>query len=86
MHVRLVFRRSRARFLRSGKIFSVEIGLEIIFIAIISPPLIQIGQLSVSGERGCTGQLLRSKSVQGKCGLRLTDCLDITLVVQWDVK
>ena len=25
-------------------------------------------------------------SLQEKCGLRLTDCLDITLVVHWDVK
>ena len=30
--------------------------------------------------------LFRSTSVQEKCGLRLTDCLDITIVVHWDVK
>ena len=32
----------------------VEIGHEIISTAILSPPLIQEGQLSVTGERMCT--------------------------------
>ena len=32
----------------------VEIGHEIISTAIISLPLIQVGQLSVTGERMCT--------------------------------
>ena len=37
--------------LRSGKIFFVEIGHEIISTAILSLPLIQVGQLSVTYKR-----------------------------------
>ena len=39
--------------LRSGKTFSVDIGHEIISTAIVSLPLIQEGQFSVTGERMC---------------------------------
>ena len=34
----------------------------------------------------CFDGCVNSKSVQEKCGLRLTDCLDITIVVHCDVK
>ena len=34
--------------------FSVEFGHEIISMAVLSLPLIQTGQLSVTGERICT--------------------------------
>ena len=50
MHVRLVFRRSRVR--SSAKQF-LGIGDEIIFTAILSLPMIQVGQLSVTGEMMC---------------------------------
>ena len=60
----------------------MEIGHEIISTAILSIPLIQVGQLSVTGERMCTKYwlTLRSKPAQ-----RLTDRLDMTIVVDWDV-
>ena len=38
---------------RPGQITFVEIGDEIISTAILSLPLIQVGQLSVTGERIC---------------------------------
>ena len=41
----------------------VEIGHEIFSVVIRSLPLIQEGQLSVSGERMCTGLSLPSKRV-----------------------
>ena len=56
----------------------MEIGHKIISTSIISLPLIQVGQLLA---KGCA-----HNTVQEKCGLRLTDCLDMTLVVHWDVK
>ena len=48
-----VFRRSRVD-LRPAKHFFVETGHEIISTAILTLPLIQVGQLSVTGERMCT--------------------------------
>ena len=64
----------------------VEMGYEITYTAILSLALIQVGQLLAKGCAHNTGQLFRSKSVQKKCCSRLTDCLNITLVVHWDVK
>ena len=64
--------------LRSGKHSFVEIGHEIISKAILSLPLIQVEQLSVTCERlvNCIGLSLPRKSV-----VRLTDHLDLTIVV-----
>ena len=61
----------------------LEIGHEIISTAILSLPLIQEGQLSVIGKRMCThlGLSLPRKSV-----VSLTGHLDMTIVVDWDVK
>ena len=61
----------------------MEIGHEINSTAILSLPLIQVGQLSViTGKRMCTKYwwMLRSK----RCGL--SDCLSMTIVVDWNVK
>ena len=53
MHVRLFFMRSRVG--SSGPAtFFVEMGHEIFSTAILSLALIQVGQLSVTGERMCT--------------------------------
>ena len=52
MRVRSAIRRSWARGRQHS---SVEIVLEIFSTVILSLPLIQQGQLSVSGERLCTG-------------------------------
>ena len=54
---------------------AVEIGHEIISTAILSLLLIQVGQLSVTGERMCT-----SLSQPRKGMAWLTDCLDMTIV------
>ena len=56
MHVRLVFRRSRVRSSSPATFFrrESEIGHEIISMAILFLPLIQVGQLSVTGEKMCT--------------------------------
>ena len=54
MRVRLVFKRSRVRSSGPVKHAFVEIGHEIISTAILSLPLIQVGPLSVTGERMCT--------------------------------
>ena len=66
----------------------MEIGHEIISTAILSLPLIQVGQLSVTGERMCIkywltalGLSLPRKSVVG-----LIDHHGMTIVVDWDVK
>ena len=64
----------------------IEIGHEIK--AILSLLLIQVGPLSVTGERihvhlvlvNCLGSLPRNSVVS------LTDRLDMTVVVDWDVK
>ena len=58
----------------------MEIGYEIISTAILSLPLIQVEQLSVTGERNRLGSLSRNSVV------RLTDRLDMTIVVDLDVK
>ena len=50
----VVFRRSRVPSFSPAKHSYEEIGHEIISTAILSLPLIQAGQLSVSGERMCT--------------------------------
>ena len=51
--VRLETRRSRVQPLPRLATFFVKIDLEIFSTAILSHPLIQEGQLSVSGERMC---------------------------------
>ena len=53
MYVRLVIRRSRVRSTQGPASFFLEINHEIFSTAICSLPLIQEGQLSVSGERLC---------------------------------
>ena len=60
----------------------MEIGNEIISTAILSLPLIQEVQLSVTGymPKGCALSLPR------KLVVRLTDRLDMTRAVDWDVK
>ena len=66
----------------------MEIGHEIIFTVILSQLLIQVGQLSVTGERMYT-YLLVSRlglSLPWKSVVRLTDHLNMTIVVDWDVK
>ena len=52
--VRLEIRRSRVQPPPRSAIFFVEIDHEIFSTVILSLPLIQEGQLSVSGERMCT--------------------------------
>ena len=50
--------------------------------------MIQVGQLSFTGERMCTKFWLSSGlhlSLPGKCVVKLTDHLDMTIVVDWDV-
>ena len=65
----------------------MQIGHEILSTAILSLPLIQVGQLSVTVERIClsTGEPLRSKPAQ-KSVVMLNDHLDMTIIVDWDVK
>ena len=61
----------------------METGHEIVATTILSLPLIQVGQLAVSGKRMCTyhlGSLPRNSVV------RLTDRLDRIIVADWDVK
>ena len=59
----------------------------IISTAIISLALIQVGQLSITGEKMCTFVLVyRLGSLPRNSVDRLTDCLDMTIVVDWDVK
>ena len=54
---------------------------------ILSLPLIPIGQLSVTGERMCTKYWLTSYgSLPRNSVVRLTDRLDMTIIVDWDVK
>ena len=57
MHVRLVIRRLQVAEVRSPLVQQhslVEIDHEIFSMVILSLPLIQEGQLSVSGEKMCT--------------------------------
>ena len=66
----------------------MEIGHKIISTAILCLRLIQVGRLSITDERRCTyygliaflGLSLPRKSVDS-----LTDSLDMTIVVDWDV-
>ena len=67
----------------------VEIGHEITSTTIRILLLIQAGQLSVTGERMCTLHLVlvyRYGSLSRNCVVRLTDRLDMTIIVDWDVK
>ena len=86
MHARLVFRRSRVR--SSGPAaFVCRDGSRNHFYGHYLPTT-DSSRAVVSYWRKDVHiiLLLRSKSVQEKCGLKLTDCLDMTLVVHWDVK
>ena len=47
--------------------------------------MIQVGQLSVTGEMMCTKDRL-GLSPPRKRVAKLTDCFDMTIVVDWDVK
>ena len=47
---------------------------------------IELGAACMPSELASDRATAPGKSVQEKCGLRLTDCLDMTLVVHWDVK
>ena len=49
-------------------------------------PLIQEGQLSVTGKSMCTKYWLGGLSLPRKSVVRLTDCSDMTLDVYHDVK
>ena len=60
----------------------LEVGHEIISTAIASLPLIQVGQLSVT-DLALVNHL---ESLPRNSVIRLTDRLDITIVVDWDVK
>ena len=54
--------------------------------ASLSLPLIQVGQLSVTDKRMCTNYVNHlGLSCPGKV-YRLTDSIDVTIVVDWDVK
>ena len=54
MCIRLVIRRLRVRILQGWQHSFVKIDHEMFSTVILSLPLIQEGQLSVSGERLCT--------------------------------
>ena len=56
----------------------MEIGHEIISTAILFLLLIQVGQLSVTGERMCTNYWLTCPGT-----VWLTDRLDMTIVFDW---
>ena len=60
-------------------------GHEIISTAILSLPLIQVGQLSVTGERMCTKYWL-GISLPRISAVRLTDRPDMAIVVDCDVE
>ena len=66
----------------------VEMCHEIISTAILSLALIQAGQLSVTGEKDLHIILVNclGLSLSRKVWFKVTDCLDITLGVNWDVK
>ena len=64
----------------------VKIGQKMISTVILSLPLIQVGQLSVTGERMCTVLINRLGSLLRNYVVRLIDRLDMTIVVDWDVK
>ena len=48
--------------------------------------LIQEGLLLVSSESLCTKYWLTTHACQGQCVVRLTDCFDMAIAVNWDVK
>ena len=69
----------------------MEIGHEIISTIILSLPLIQVdSQLVVKGcarsSKYCLTAFKKGPSLPRKSVDRLTDCLDMTTVVHWDVK
>ena len=70
--IRLETRRSRVHPRRGCQHSFVEIDHEIFSTVILSLPLIQEGQLSVSGERMCTilVKYLRGLSLSSKCVVR----------------
>ena len=76
MRIRLVCRRSRVRSSSPAKHYFVEINH-----SLPTLPLIQIRQLSVAGERICRFDI----SMPRKNVVRLTDRLDMTIVVDLDV-
>ena len=63
----------------------MEIGHEIVSTAILSLLLIQVGQLLA---KGCASTLVNhlGLSLPKRNVVRLTDHLDMTAVVDWDVK
>ena len=52
--MRTVFFFSAQKLMKNVTVSTIEIGHEIISMTILSLPLIEVGQLSVSGERMCT--------------------------------
>ena len=65
----------------------MKIDHEIISMAILlSLPVIQVGQLSVIGKRMCTVVNCFGISLPRKSVDRLTDRLDMTIVVYWGIK
>ena len=69
MRVRLVIRRLRVRPLPAQQHSFVETDHEIFSMVILTLPLIQEGELSISGERMCTILVNHLKEAgQYKCG------------------
>ena len=66
----------------------LEIGHEMISMAILPLLLIQAGQLSVTSERMCKKVLVKrlGLSLPRKSVVRLIDRLDMTIAIDWDVK
>ena len=65
----------------------METGSEIISTTILPLPLIQVGQLSVTGKRMWPKYWLTCLSLPRKSMVTLTDRLDMTIVaVDWDIK
>ena len=65
----------------------MEIGHEIISTAILSLLLIQVGKLSVTGQKNVRFVVVNSLglSLPRNSVVKLTDRLDMTIVVDWDV-
>ena len=65
----------------------MEIDCEVFFTVILLLPLIQERLFSVADESMCTGLplSLRVLSLFREKVVRLTDCLDMTIAVGWDV-
>ena len=83
MRIRLVFRQSRVRSSSRAKHYFVAIGHEIVSTAILSLLLIQEEQLLA---KGCALVNHLGLSLPRRSVVRLTDHLDMTVVVDWDVK